>query len=223
MADKATFISELATLVKKHLSPTKLNFKDIMLPDGSTLRYEGDMPMVQMPVTIVQPDGTELPAPDAIYEMEDGATIEVIDGIIVTVTPPVAEAEVESKDKEKEYKDKEKGMPTTPHEMENNTATVKTLIETHTKEHHFTKEEVTSLLEQSVVNMTEKFATATKELADKIEVMEGYNSDLSALVLKFSEQPAENSVKKLPVNLKSEVTSKRDSLEEYRKRMNTQI
>ena len=71
--------------------------------------------------------------------------------------------------------------------------------------------------------MTEKFATATKELADKIEVMEGYNSDLSALVLKFSEQPAENSVKKLPVNLKSEVTSKRESLEEYRKRMNTQI
>ena len=216
MADKATFISELATLVKKHLSPTKLNFKDIMLPDGSTLRYEGDMPMVQMPVTIVQPDGTELPAPDAVYEMEDGATIEVIDGIIVTVTPPVAEAEVESKDKEK-------GMPTTPHEMENNTATVKTLIETHTKEHHFTKEEVTSMLEQSVVGMTEKFATATKELADKIEVMEGYNSDLSALVLKFSEQPAENSVKKLPVNLKSEVTSKRESLEEYRKRMNTQI
>ena len=215
MADKATFISELATLVKKHLSPTKLNFKDIMLPDGSTLRYEGDMPMVQMPVTIVQPDGTELPAPDAIYEMEDGATIEVIDGIIVTVTPPVAEAEVESKDKEK-------GMPTTPHEMENNTATVKTLIETHTKEHHFTKEEVTSLLEQSVVGMTEKFATATKELADKIEVMEGYNSDLSALVLKFSEQPAETSVKKLPVNLKSEVTNKRESLEEYRKRMNTQ-
>ena len=215
MADKATFISELATLVKKHLSPTKLNFKDIMLPDGSTLRYEGDMPMVQMPVTIVQPDGTELPAPDAIYEMEDGATIEVIDGIIVTVTPPVAEAEVESKDKEK-------GMPTTPHEMENNTATVKTLIETHTKEHHFTKEEVTLLLEQSVVGMTEKFATATKELADKIEVMEGYNSDLSALVLKFSEQPAETSVKKLPVNLKSEVTSKRESLEEYRNRMNTQ-
>ena len=215
MADKATFISELATLVKKHLSPTKLNFKDIMLPDGSTLRYEGDMPMVQMPVTIVQPDGSELPAPDAVYEMEDGATIEVIDGIIVTVTPPVAEAEVESKDKEK-------GMPTTPHEMENNTATVKTLIETHTKEHHFTKEEVTSLLEQSVVNMTEKFATATKELSDKIEVMEGYNSDLSALVLKFSEQPAETSVKKLPVNLKSEPTSKRESLEEYRKRMNTQ-
>jgi hypothetical protein len=215
MADKATFISELATLVKKHLSPTKLNFKDIMLPDGSTLRYEGDMPMVQMPVTILQPDGTELPAPDAVYEMEDGATIEVIDGIIVTVTPPVAEAEVESKDKEK-------GMPTTPHEMENNTATVKTLIETHTKEHHFTKEEVTSLLEQSVVNMTEKFATATKELSDKIEVMEGYNSDLSALVLKFSEQPAETSVKKLPVNLKSEPTNKRESLEEYRKRMNTQ-
>lgn len=211
MADKATFISELATLVKKHLSPTKLNFKDIMLPDGSTLRYEGDMPMVQMPVTIVQPDGTELPAPDAIYEMEDGTSIEVIGGIIVTVTPPATEVETP-----------ESAMPTTPTEMENNTATVKTLIETHTKEHHFTKEEVTSLLEQSVVGMTEKFATATKELADKIEVMEGYNSDLSALVLKFSEQPAENSVKKLPVNLKSEPTSKRESLEEYRKRMNTQ-
>jgi len=211
MADKATFISELATLVKKHLSPTKLNFKDIMLPDGSTLRYEGDMPMVQMPVTIVQPDGTELPAPDAIYEMEDGTSIEVIDGIIVTVTPPATEVETP-----------ESAMPTTPTEMENNTATVKTLIETHTKEHHFTKEEVTSMLEQSVVGMTEKFATATKELADKIEVMEGYNSDLSALVLKFSEQPAETSVKKLPVNLKSEATSKRESLEEYRNRMNTQ-
>lgn len=211
MADKATFISELATLVKKHLSPTKLNFKDIMLPDGSTLRYEGDMPMVQMPVTIVQPDGTELPAPDAIYEMEDGTSIEVIGGIIVTVTPPATEVETP-----------ESAMPTTPAEMENNTATVKTLIETHTKEHHFTKEEVTSMLEQSVVGMTEKFATATKELADKIEVMEGYNSDLSALVLKFSEQPAETSVKKLPVNLKSEPTNKRESLEEYRKRMNTQ-
>jgi hypothetical protein len=212
MADKATFISELATLVKKHLSPTKLNFKDIMLPDGSTLRYEGDMPMVQMPATIVQPDGTELPAPDAIYEMEDGTSIEVIGGIIVTVTPPATEVETP-----------ESAMPTTPTEMENNTATVKSLIETHTKEHHFTKEEVTTLLEQSVVNVTEKFATATKELSDKIQVMEGYNTDLSALVLKFSEQPAETSVKKLPVNLKSEPTSKRESLEEYRKRMNTQI
>jgi hypothetical protein len=211
MADKTTFISELATLVKKHLSPTKLNFKDIMLPDGSTLRYEGDMPMVQMPATIVQPDGTELPAPDAIYEMEDGTSIEVIGGIIVTVTPPATEVETP-----------ESAMPTTPTEMENNTATVKSLIETHTKEHHFTKEEVTTLLEQSVVNVTEKFATATKELSDKIQVMEGYNTDLSALVLKFSEQPAETSVKKLPVNLKSEPTSKRESLEEYRKRMNTQ-
>ena len=211
MADKTTFISELATLVKKHLSPTKLNFKDIMLPDGSTLRYEGDMPMVQMPVTIVQPDGTELPAPDAIYEMEDGTSIEVIGGIIVTVTPPATEVETP-----------ESAMPTTPTEMENNTATVKSLIETHTKEHHFTKEEVTTLLEQSVVNVTEKFATATKELSDKIQVMEGYNTDLSALVLKFSEQPAETSVKKLPVNLKSEPTSKRESLEEYRNRMNTQ-
>jgi hypothetical protein len=211
MADKATFISELATLVKKHLSPTKLNFKDIMLPDGSTLRYEGDMPMVQMPVTIVQPDGTELPAPDAIYEMEDGTSIEVIGGIIVTVTPPATEVETP-----------ESAMPTTPTEMENNTATVKSLIETHTKEHHFTKEEVTTLLEQSVVNVTEKFATATKELSDKIQVMEGYNTDLSALVLKFSEQPAETSVKKLPVNLKSEPTNKRESLEEYRNRMNTQ-
>jgi len=212
MADKTTFISELATLVKKHLSPTKLNFKDIMLPDGSTLRYEGDMPMVQMPVTIVQPDGTELPAPDAIYEMEDGTSIEVIGGVIVTVTPPATEVETP-----------ESAMPTTPTEMENNTATVKSLIETHTKEHHFTKEEVTTLLEQSVVNVTEKFATATKELSDKIQVMEGYNTDLSALVLKFSEQPAETSVKKLPVNLKSEPTNKRESLEEYRKRMNTQI
>ena len=211
MADKTTFISELATLVKKHLSPTKLNFKDIMLPDGSTLRYEGDMPMVQMPATIVQPDGTELPAPDAIYEMEDGTSIEVIGGIIVTVTPPATEVETP-----------ESAMPTTPTEMENNTATVKSLIETHTKEHHFTKEEVTTLLEQSVVNVTEKFATATKELSDKIQVMEGYNTDLSALVLKFSEQPAETSVKKLPVNLKSEPTSKRESLEEYRNRMNTQ-
>jgi hypothetical protein len=211
MADKTTFISELATLVKKHLSPTKLNFKDIMLPDGSTLRYEGDMPMVQMPVTIVQPDGTELPAPDAIYEMEDGTSIEVIGGIIVTVTPPATEVETP-----------ESAMPTTPTEMENNTATVKSLIETHTKEHHFTKEEVTTLLEQSVVNVTEKFATATKELSDKIQVMEGYNTDLSALVLKFSEQPAETSVKKLPVNLKSEPTNKRESLEEYRNRMNTQ-
>ena len=211
MADKTTFISELATLVKKHLSPTKLNFKDIMLPDGSTLRYEGDMPMVQMPVTIVQPDGTELPAPDAIYEMEDGTSIEVIGGIIVAVTPPATEVETP-----------ESAMPTTPTEMENNTATVKSLIETHTKEHHFTKEEVTTLLEQSVVNVTEKFATATKELSDKIQVMEGYNTDLSALVLKFSEQPAETSVKKLPVNLKSEPTSKRESLEEYRNRMNTQ-
>jgi hypothetical protein len=211
MADKTTFISELATLVKKHLSPTKLNFKDIMLPDGSTLRYEGDMPMVQMPVTIVQPDGTELPAPDAIYEMEDGTSIEVIGGIIVTVTPSATEVETP-----------ESAMPTTPTEMENNTATVKSLIETHTKEHHFTKEEVTTLLEQSVVNVTEKFATATKELSDKIQVMEGYNTDLSALVLKFSEQPAETSVKKLPVNLKSEPTNKRESLEEYRNRMNTQ-
>lgn len=218
MADKTTFLTEMAQLVKKHLVTTKQTFKDVLLPDGSTLRYPGDTPVIQTPATVVQPDGTELPAPDAIYEMEDGTTVEVIGGIIVTVTPPTEEVEA-GHDKDKEYNKKEMGMPIDEEKMENNLGAVKTLIETHSKEHHFTKEEVTKMLEQSVVTMTEKFATATKELSDKLELMEGYNTDLSALVLKFSEQPADISVKKSPINTQSEST-KRESLVEYRKRMN---
>lgn len=218
MADKTTFLTEMAQLVKKHLVSTKQKFKDVLLPDGSTLRYLGDTPVIQTPATVVQPDGTELPAPDAIYEMEDGTTVEVIGGIIVTVTPPTEEVEA-GHDKDKEYKKKEMGMPIDEEKMENNLGAVKTLIETHSKEHHFTKEEVTKMLEQSVVTMTEKFATATKEISDKLELMEGYNTDLSALVLKFSEQPADITVKKSPINTQSEST-KRESLVEYRKRMN---
>lgn len=220
MADKSTFLSEMAQLVKKHLVSTKQTFKDILLPDGSTLRYAGDTPVIQTPATILQPDGTELPAPDAVYEMEDGTKIEVIGGIIVTVTPPTEEVEA-GHDKDKEYNEKKKemGMPVEEEKMDSNLGVVKTLIETHSKEHHFTKEEVTAMLEQSVVSMTEKFATANKELADKIEIMEGYNSDLSALVLKFSEQPAEVSIKKSPINTNNE-SSKRETLAEYRNRMN---
>lgn len=215
MSENKTFLSELAALVKKHVAPEKLKFADVTLPDGSVLRFPGDVAVIQTPATIVQPDGSELPAPDATYELPDGTELEVIGGIITTVTPGGA-AEVESPESpvaESCAPGAKAAMSDSP-----NSQAVKSIVETHTKEHHFTKEEVDAKLADQSVTLSESFAAHTKELSDKLAEMEAYNKDLAALVMKFADEPAEKSVKDIKVELRSESKPK-ESIEDYRKRM----
>jgi regulator of replication initiation timing len=66
-------------------------FAEVKLKDGTIMRYEGDTPMVGMPVMVVTAEG-ELPAPDGKYEMEDGSLLDVQGGIVAAIEPKAAEA-----------------------------------------------------------------------------------------------------------------------------------
>lgn len=99
----ASFVKKLTDLVVDHFSTKKEIFKEIKTKDGILLKYQfaevktkdgaivtydGDMPMVGMPVFIVPSDGSEPIAPaDGTLEIEDGSEIEVKGGVIVSVEP----------------------------------------------------------------------------------------------------------------------------------------
>jgi hypothetical protein len=65
-------------------------FLDAKLADGTAIKVEGDSLVEGAKVVVVTPDA-EIPAPDAVHELEDGTKIETKDGIIVAIQQPGAE------------------------------------------------------------------------------------------------------------------------------------
>lgn len=70
-------------------------FLDAKLADGTQIKVEGDALAEGAKVVVVTEQG-EIPAPDAIHELEDGTKVETKDGIIARVEEASAEAESEA-------------------------------------------------------------------------------------------------------------------------------
>jgi hypothetical protein len=66
-------------------------FLDAKLADGTQIKVAGDMLEPGAKVVVVTEQG-EIPAPDAIHELEDGTKVETKDGIIVKVEEVAQEA-----------------------------------------------------------------------------------------------------------------------------------
>lgn len=78
-------------------------FEQAKLEDGTIVMWEGEL-ATGTALFVVAEDGTQMPAPDAEHELEDGTIVSTVGGLVVTVTPAEAEGEIEIEveDKKKE-------------------------------------------------------------------------------------------------------------------------
>lgn len=72
-------------------------FLDAKLKDGTLVKVIGDGLVEGAKVVVVKEDGMEVPAPDAVHELEDGTKVKTVAGIIKSIVEAV-EAEDRMKD-----------------------------------------------------------------------------------------------------------------------------
>ena len=89
-------------------------FLDAKLKDGTKIKVSGDGVVVGAKVVVVKEDG-EVPAPDAVHELEDGSKVETVGGVISKIEE--AEAEDEADDAAEEGIDPEMSIGEIPHKM----------------------------------------------------------------------------------------------------------
>ena len=66
------------------ISTVKEIFLDAKLKDGTVVKVKGEALVAGAKIVVVK-DGMEMPAPDAVHELEDGTKVETKDGVIVDV------------------------------------------------------------------------------------------------------------------------------------------
>jgi uncharacterized protein YoxC len=202
-----TFLKKFTSLVVEHFATDKINFIDVKLKDGTMVTYDGDMPMVGIPVFVLPSDGTDKIAPaDGVLEFEDGTKIEVKDGVIIAVMPMEEVEEVV-----------EVGMHPKKDEMENKIPateqSARRLIESNIKETIFTKDEVlamfksykseitkdinaitesnTALLSanESLTNEIAKVSASNEMLVNEVKNISAFSKELPKLLAEFGATP----------------------------------
>ena len=204
-----TFLKKFTSLVVEHFATDKINFIDVKLKDGTMVTYDGDMPMVGIPVFVLPSDGTDKIAPaDGVLEFEDGTKIEVKDGVIIAVMPMEdAVGEVVVEDSMHPKKDEmENKIPATEQ-------SARRLIESNIKETIFTKDEVlamfksykseiskdinaitesnTALLSanESLTNEIAKVSASNEMLVNEVKNISAFSKELPKLLAEFGATP----------------------------------
>lgn len=75
------------------INTVKEIFVDAVLKNGTAVKVSGDSVAVGAEVKVLSQDGSEMPAPDGVHELEDGTKIETKDGKIVKVEEVPADSE----------------------------------------------------------------------------------------------------------------------------------
>lgn len=107
MSEQKSFIDEVKQIIKDGFASltlkkeTEVKLGSVNTADGTVkINFEGDTVMVDLPVSMTAPDGTELPVPDGEYNLEGGMKINVAGSIVTEVSTL-----------EEEAKDEEEQMP----------------------------------------------------------------------------------------------------------------
>jgi hypothetical protein len=87
------------------INAVKEIFLDAKLVDGTQVKVEGDSLLEGAKVVVVTEQG-EIPAPDAVHELEDGTKVKTEGGVIVAIEPKMEAEEVMPEDGE-DYGDPE--------------------------------------------------------------------------------------------------------------------
>jgi hypothetical protein len=98
-----SFIEDFKAALSEFFTPKKTDKEEaiklgsVNTADGTVkINFEGDTVMVDLPVSMTAPDGTELPVPDGEYNLEGGMKINVAGSIVTEVST----SEEEAKDEE---------------------------------------------------------------------------------------------------------------------------
>lgn len=91
------------------ITTVKELFLDAKLKDGTKVKVIGESLVEGAKVVVVKEDGMEIPAPDAVHELEDGTKVETVEGIIKSIE--------EAKDEKEAEKDAEEGEDPESSEM----------------------------------------------------------------------------------------------------------
>ena len=77
--------------LRKQLAKMLFKFSEQTAQDGSVLLFEGDQPVEGGTVNTYAADGSTVPATDGTYVLENEDTIEVKDGVVMSITPKAVE------------------------------------------------------------------------------------------------------------------------------------
>ena len=171
------------------------------LTDGTIVVSEAEALAEGIAISILAEDGSQMPLPVGVYELEDGTTFEVTEeGIVASIgetEEEVVEEEVEATEEERQPKKIKE-----------------------TKEVEFDKvafiDEVKAVVDELVAKTTsdiEKLKSEIDELKEANGNLETEKEELSSQVEKLSKEPAEKPVKASKFN---EVKSEKLSKAEYR-------
>lgn len=163
------------------------NFNEVKTQDGQLiLSYDGEMPMANMPLFILDEAGQRLPAPDGDYVIEDGSTLKVSKGVITEVVAGTAEAPAE------EALPVEQAEQTPANtQAQAPVQTPKAVVESIVKEYRFQEQldELKASLEakdKTIAELTEKF---NAQVAENEKHKQAFGK-LAELVTAIADEPA---------------------------------
>ena len=176
------------------------------LVDGTIVVSEAEALAEGIAISILAEDGSQMPLPVGVYELEDGTTFEVTEEGIVASIGETEETEEEEVVEEEVEATEEERQP-------------KKIKET--KEIEFDKvafiDEVKAVVDELVAKTTsdiEELKSEINELKEANGNLETEKEELSSQIEKLSKEPADKPVKTSKFN---EVKSEKLSKEEYRK------
>jgi len=192
-------VSEIKNLMVKFgfMSPEEDKKDDyIKLIDGTEIRVEGEL--AEGSAVLVVTEGGDIPAPDAIHELEDGTKVETIGGIIksIEVKEESEEIEEEKEEVEVEAEDVEEKIEEKKEELEEEIKEeVKEEIVEKLEEVIEEKEEV-ELEEESKEDAADKIIEVIVPILEKVKDLEEELKKVKASFQSFKNEPAGKAVNK---------------------------
>jgi hypothetical protein len=170
MSEQKSFIDEVKQIIKDGFASltlkkeTEVKLGSVNTADGTVkINFEGDTVMVDLPVSMTAPDGTELPVPDGEYNLEGGMKINVAGSIVTEVSTS-----------EEEAKDEEEQMPMNDQAaLTNEQPQIKSEKVTQEVFYQLSKEDFNAMLVEFGKQVDEKVNSLRLELkANNTEVIE---------------------------------------------------
>ena len=188
--ESKTVVSEIRNLMVK-FGFVKNDFAKLV--DGTEVRVEGEELVEGATIYVVTSEG-DVPAPDAVHELEDGTKVETVDGIIKSiVVEESAEEEVKEEVIEESYEEEIKEE--IEEKLEEVEGEIKEEIKEKLEEAIEDKEEV-EMEEETKEEVSEKIVEVIVPLLEKVKDLEEELTKIKASFKAFKNEPAGKAINK---------------------------
>lgn len=185
-------IEKLKELLFKEEKPVVLKFETAKLNDGVTdVEWEGDL-MVGTIVYVLDSNGSKLPLPLGVYQLEDGSTFEIVDDIGTAdkvVKAEVAPAEVAPAPAEVAQAE----VAPTPQPV---APAPKRVIKSHVEEHVFSIELENEIIEVDLSSMFSVITTENEKLKNQLLKAEAFSKEIAIVVEQIADEPSKIATEK---------------------------